>query len=352
MQSFTTKSKFMQYLEILSQKIKYSGSFVSADALFTLLFPNTKSYQLEQLKAIEGIETMELEGELLYPIEAIAQRLLVYQPQKSSVLKNPQSFANYLKVQNSGGVNYLAEQIGIDQRFDVRDVSDIIDAVDKNLLSDCAEIQQEYEGIIANLKAEVLELSTQKEAIESEAQSSKSLVISLTDQLQSAAKEIGDLQAIAKKYDAEIIAKEKAKSSWLKNILTDPKIMLWATILAIVVFLPFTVLNLKQYIDIPTSNFIEASGLWLLCCFIAATWDFSILVFAVNGKRNLAVLGSCFQFIFISSKFNFFRSYIELIGYNGETFQKMVVITAIVIYSPVLVYQFAELAVKMGGREK
>lgn len=134
------------------------------------------------------------------------------------------------------------------------------------------------------------------------------------------------------------------KNSGVKTMLSSKKAMLVASIAATAIFLPFTVMALKEYVAIEAATVIGQAFIWALCAFIAMAWDFSILLFAVNGKKKLAGMGSIFQFIFISAKFDFWSHYISLFGGDGMLVQKLIVITAIVIYSPMLVYQFAELA--------
>lgn len=132
----------------------------------------------------------------------------------------------------------------------------------------------------------------------------------------------------------------------LREALTSQRALLWATMFAILIFLPFTALNLWQYIAIkPDSN----AGQWavfVLCWLIALIWDFSILLFAVNGKRNLAAVGASVLFVFMASKFDFFRMLFGGLGYDGEAVQLGFVIFCIVSYTPLLLFQLTELAVK------
>lgn len=120
--------------------------------------------------------------------------------------------------------------------------------------------------------------------------------------------------------------------------------MLWGTASVILIFLPFTVINLRQYISIETNTFFSDILVWVLCVLIAICWDFSILIFAVNGKKSMARIGAFILFIFMSAKFDFFKLIFDGIGFNGEIWQLGLVITAIVFYSPALIYQFTELS--------
>jgi hypothetical protein len=69
--------------------------------------------------------------------------------------------------------------------------------------------------------------------------------------------------------------------SKFRRILTNPETLLWGTFAAIMIFLPFTVLNLYQYISIETTSAAGDWGVFLLCCGIAFVWDFSILLYGV-----------------------------------------------------------------------
>lgn len=131
----------------------------------------------------------------------------------------------------------------------------------------------------------------------------------------------------------------------LRQILTSAKALLWATMLAIVIFLPFTALNLWEYIAIKPENDAGKWAVFILCWLIALIWDFSILLFAVNGKRTLAGIGAVVLFVFMSSKFNFFKMLFDVMGFDGASVQLGFVIFCIVSYTPLLLFQLTELAV-------
>lgn len=134
--------------------------------------------------------------------------------------------------------------------------------------------------------------------------------------------------------------------SKFRQTLTNPETMLWGTVAVIFVFLPFTVLNLYQYINIETNSIWGDWGVFLLCCGIAFVWDFSILLFAVNGKHRISQIGAGVLFVFMASKFDFFKRIFDLFGANGDWWQLMFVLSAIVFYSPVLIHQYTKLSVK------
>jgi hypothetical protein len=122
--------------------------------------------------------------------------------------------------------------------------------------------------------------------------------------------------------------------------------MLWGTVAVIFVFLPFTVLNLYQYINIETNSSAGDWGVFLLCCGIAFVWDISILLFAVNGKHQMSKIGAGVLFVFMAAKFDFFKRIVDLFGADGEWWQLMFVLSAIVFYSPILIHQYTKLSVK------
>ena len=134
--------------------------------------------------------------------------------------------------------------------------------------------------------------------------------------------------------------------SKFRRILTNPETLLWGTFAAIMIFLPFTVLNLYQYISIETTSAAGDWGVFLLCCGIAFVWDFSILLFAINGKQTMSKIGAGVLFVFMASKFDFFARIFNAIGVDGDSVQLMLVITAIVFYSPILIHQYTKLSIK------
>lgn len=147
----------------------------------------------------------------------------------------------------------------------------------------------------------------------------------------------------------ELLADPESK---FRRILTNPETMLWGTVAVIFVFLPFTVLNLYQYINIETNSIWGEWGVFLLCCGIAFVWDISILLFAVNGKHRISQIGAGVLFVFMASKFDFFKRIFDLFGADGDWWQLMFVLSAIVFYSPILIHQYTKLSVKDGNEPK
>jgi len=135
----------------------------------------------------------------------------------------------------------------------------------------------------------------------------------------------------------------------LREILTSRRALLWATMFAILIFLPFTALNLWQYIAIKPEGQAGQWAVFVLCWLIALIWDFSILLFAVNGKRTLAATGAAVLFVFMASKFDFFRMLFDWFGADGASVQLGFVIFCIVSYTPLLLFQLTELSVEERG---
>lgn len=313
------------------------------DDFFDVLLGTNK--QLQKRKTKDGYSSIENEYFNIFDLNAV---LMEFEPQKATVQKKPQNYRNYIAFMTGGGFQVpFWHLVDIELPKVTKDISELIDGIPAEV--DCeaetASLLEQNEGLLLELdavKSRFEETHQDFMKLESE----HFIVKQLNDLLKSEKAELSATLEAQKSKLEQIEAQQKStKTDTLRGWLTNNKVMLYATILAIFVFLPFTVLNLKQYIAIPTANGFQEVALYALCVFIAAAWDFSILLFAVNGKKNLAVMGSCFQFIFIASKFNFFASYVELFGWDGAIFQKMIVITAIVVYSPVLIFQFAELAV-------
>lgn len=319
------------------------------DDFFDVLLGTNK--QLQKRKTKDGYSSIENEYFNIFDLNSV---LMEFEPQKATVQKKPQNYRNYIAFMMGGGFCATFWQLeNIELPKITKDISELIDGIPaevdceaetNSLLEQNAELLLELEELKKAFE-ELQQVSNEDEETNNKLLAENLSLIASKNELEIAAKQF------LKKIE-QLEAQQKAtKTDTLRGWLTNNKVMLYATILAIVVFLPFTVLNLKQYIAIPTANGFQEVALYALCVFIAAAWDFSILLFAVNGKKKLAVMGSCFQFIFIASKFNFFASYVELFGFDGAIFQKMIVITAIVVYSPVLIFQFAELAVTSNDKK-
>lgn len=312
------------------------------DDFFDVLLGTNK--QLQKRKTKDSY--MAIEGEF-FNIIALNAVLMEFEPQKATVQKKPQNYRNYINFMTSGGFEVIFSDLQVELPKVTKDISQLIDGIPAEV--DCEAETASLLEQNAELLLELEELKKAYEELTRISQDYEDANGTLTIEKTTLSLQNADMNATIKAQKSKLEALEAqqkaTKTDTLRGWLTNNKVMLYATILAIVVFLPFTVLNLKQYIAIPTANGFQEVALYALCVFIAAAWDFSILLFAVNGKKKLAVMGSCFQFIFIASKFNFFASYVELFGFDGAIFQKMIVITAIVVYSPVLIFQFAELAV-------
>lgn len=319
------------------------------DDFFDVLLGANKALQKRKTK--DGYSSIENEYFNIFDLNAV---LMEFEPQKATVQKKPQNYRNYIAFMIGGGFRATFWQLeNMELPKVTKDISELIDGIPAEV--DC---EAETAGLLEQNAELLLELEALRSEFEQtkQAYSDKELYYNQveSDATMLDAKNMTlklEMQAQKSKLESLEAQQKATKTDTLRGWLTNNKVMLYATILAIVVFLPFTVLNLKQYIAIPTANGFQEVALYALCVFIAAAWDFSILLFAVNGKKNLAVMGSCFQFIFIASKFNFFASYVELFGFDGAVFQKMIVITAIVVYSPVLIFQFAELAVTSNDKK-
>jgi len=314
------------------------------DDFFDVLLGANKALQKRKTK--DGYISIENEYFNIFDLNAV---LMEFEPQKATVQKKPQNYRNYIAFMTGGGFQAVFGGVDIEIKMPqiTKDISELIDGIPSEI--DC---EQETASLLEQNAELLLELEALKKSYDELQQGNEEYELINTNLIVKKAQLTAEndtlnatLEAQKSKLEALEAQQTASKSDTLRGWLTNNKVMLYATILAICVFLPFTVLNLKQYIAIPTANTFQDIALYALCIFIAAAWDFSILLFAVNGKKQLAVMGSCFQFIFIASKFNFFASYVELLGWDGALFQKMIVITAIVVYSPVLIFQFAELAV-------
>ena len=338
------ETKKIEFLDGTLRYVETDTIAICADDFFGQVMPSQKNHQVKALLAIHEAD-FEIEGELYFSISKVNDRIHQYTPQKASYDKNPVNFKNYVAFIQGGGCGALMLWIaGEDGNFENKDISYLIHSVETEKVNEDALLQieileQENEGFLDSIK----HLNLQVDSLQSE---KEKLQAQLKEKIDNIEKVIPELETTKKQLQSLQLEKSNTNSDWLRSNLTNSKTMLWATILVIGVFLTFTVLSLKQYIAIESTNTITTCLIYILCCFIAAVWDFSILLFAVNGKRNLAITGSAFQFVFISAKFNFTKDWVDLFGYNGDLFQAMLVKSAICIYSPLLVFQFAELAMK------
>jgi hypothetical protein len=66
----------------------------------------------------------------------------------------------------------------------------------------------------------------------------------------------------------------------------------------------------------------------------------------VNGKHQMSKIGAGVLFVFMAAKFDFFKRIVDLFGADGEWWQLMFVLSAIVFYSPILIHQYTKLSVK------
>ena len=66
------------------------------------------------------------------------------------------------------------------------------------------------------------------------------------------------------------------------------------------------------YSPIETETVFGSWMIWFLCFGIAFVWDFSILLFAVNGKHRISQIGAGVLFVFMASKFDFFKRIFDL----------------------------------------
>lgn len=169
-------------------------------------------------------------------------------------------------------------------------------------------------------------------------------------QIQATSQLLESSKAQAQKLQAAIdaINTKKDLGARLREILTSSNVFMVLTICVVLAFLPFTTLAITKYINIDTGgNMFGNFGVYILCIAIAVILDTSILVFAVNGKHKLAFLGSMFQFIFFSAKFDYLSQVANLWfeAAQATQIQFFIVVSAVCIYPPLLIAQFTQLAI-------
>jgi hypothetical protein len=328
-----------------------------AEDIFSTIFGNDKYSHLKIIaESNEAQASFELGKKLFdfYNIFIINERFLNYDIPEAVFKKKAEKYEKYINFILAGGCNSILEdaikEFNLSQGF-MPFINKDID----NLLKLEPEPEQISEtpklelasGKELVLMSEVERLQKNLEIAETKSQQldkERAKLALLSSEIALRDKEI---EKLSKESQEQKKAQESKNSNKLKEFIKSEKTRFGASVAAILIFLPFTVMALREYIAIEASSMFGNLLVYILCFFIASAWDFSILMFSENGKKNLSLMGSIFQFIFIAAKFNFFAHWIhDLTGSDGFYWQKMIVISAICIYSPVVVNQFTALADK------
>lgn len=348
--------------------IKEDYPIVCADDVFNALFGSDKYSHVKKIaERFESYGYFKSKSKTfeLYTLHQINNRFIDYDVPESKFKRNPDKYQNYVEFIQKGACNYILELIIKDSEDELSDDYFNVKKID-NLLNLDLEPEQKseensmntYKNIehlqseVEQLKKEVKHLEIHSDAKQKALEERSERIKELNEEIAAQSQKTQELEQKIEqlsKDSAELKKLQDAKNkNKLRAFMTNDKTRIAASISATAAFLPFTFLALLEYISIPMPNIFIAILVGLLCLIIAAIWDFAIIYFSENGKDALAITGAIFQFIFLGAKFDFFASWINNFNpvWNGDHIQFMIVMTAICIYSPILVINFAFLAKK------
>jgi len=292
-------------------KLEDGKIVLCSDGIFAALFGDNKYGHESKIRKKLSADAEHAESSKnydFYSLQKYERYFLEYKVQsaayKNSLIKQDGRYDNYVAFVTDGGVNML-------YRKAVSELGEQPDMEFKN-------IDKEYLTAIES-KIEKTEPTKTEQ--------------SLTEQLNIEEEVVERIKEAPKVKKKE----EQRPDTFLRNMLTNKDVYLWSTVLLVICLTPFTYMALLKYLSIDESgwkmylSYFMAGGL-------AVTFDWSILVFTMNGKKKLANIGSIFQTIFISVHFDLIK---ELIG---DTTQTYVTKIFAVVYAAILINQFSELS--------
>ena len=109
-----------------------------------------------------------------------------------------------------------------------------------------------------------------------------------------------EIHSMPEKKDEHSV--EHIKTSKVFDIMRSPDVYLWSTILLVLFLTPFTFLALLKYLSISDQGW-QLYVSYTMIGGLSIAFDWSILVFTINGKKKLANIGSIFQIVFIAVHF-------------------------------------------------
>lgn len=279
-----------------------------ADELYEALFGDNRYKHINKMREMSTEAYFEEGGKdfEFYSLEKFQRRFTEYKPSRSSYMKAKEEgsdqYENYAEFVKKGGVNWLLEKA-----------------------------KNEYDGIqerkFTNPLKDVLKRWDDKFDLMNRINKSEQ------DQDQEHEREeVIPVKALTSLYSDE-------SSSWIRSKMTNPDVYLSSTIFLVICLIPFTFMALLKYMTISNEGW-ELYLSYYMVAGLSIAFDWSILVFTVNGKKGLANTGSIFQIIFISVHFDL------LSGIFGSTAQEYITKLCGVIYAAILINQFSELATK------
>lgn len=278
---------------------------ICGDDFFNAILPETKKRHLDYLIE-KGAVAVYSDGAdrkpaQFFSLRNVSERLQYYKLGKvvydKAIAKGFTHYENYIDLMVKGGINHLTD-----------------------LIAEKEEIVFEFieQPSVGHLKTE------ETQEIEKE-----EIVTPMIDQINKV---------------------ETKKESCLRSTLKNEDSFLYSTLAVILSFLPFTFLAIYSNAHLEEVNIYIA---YLMCFMIALAFDYSILIFAVNGKEKYANWGSFFQVIFISVHFNLITDIYKIIKYiflDAEAPdvdpQSFIVRLALVAFGALLINQLSKLATK------
>lgn len=313
-----------------------------------------------QLQLVESANLSELQNELQAECTQLKCALVVAIQDKTDLESRLQDLTLHIEKQQIVDNAQAAELVQKQQIIQDANIALRL-AIDENAASqaNCNAIASQLQSALSQIvEAEnVKNDSIQQLAICNQAfadlqsenstlQQENALLLSNSANLAMQIDELAQLKkqlAAAQKNSAELQAQLSAKSS-MRGWLTSADASLWVTITVCIIFLPFSYLSITKYIQIGDTSSWAFS---LIAFGMAAIWDFSILYFAINGKTGLAKFGMVVQTVFLAAKFDYIVHLCTSVGISAQSAnqtQLIIVVSAIVFYTPKLVHSLTTLA--------
>ena len=299
---------FMMYGKTIKISHTSDGKIVlCSEGIFDALFKENKYSHESKMRKKMSVDATHREASKdydFYSLEKFERYFLEYKVQsaayKNSVLKEDGRYDNYADFISNGGVNILYKK-------------------------SCEEMGLDSDRIFKNIDSEYLK------RIESKIE--KDTILDLDEEIE--------------KEETMSIPVEPTKKTGLRGFMTNEDVYLWSTVLLVICLMPFTFLALMKYIS------IEGSGWKLYLSYfmsggLSIAFDWSILVFTINGKKKLANIGSVFQVVFISVHFDLISGVLSgtIIDSHvlSQNIQGYVTKIFAVVYAAILINQFSELS--------
>jgi len=324
----------IQVVQLNEQVVKFTktedGQYaLCSDDVFQYLFDRNKYRHLNNIEAL-GIDAKTDAGQKVfkfYSIKKHEQYLLEYRVRQkaynSSIQNETFTYRNYKRFLSDGGVQNL---------YDLCCKQDGVDSTE-NYESLSSDYLEKYEQALDQENNESTDVEKMDHADDAMNYMTANSMYDDT--------KLDERFIVKEKPETPPEPTEQVTTSRLRQFVTNKDVFLWSTILLTAIFIPFTYSALSKYVT------VGDGGFWtyitpIMCLGMAIAFDWSIMVFSVNGKHKLANIGGLFQIIFISVHFDIIS---EL---HSEDLQTMVTKICAVVYGAILLNQFSKLSMKNG----